>query len=267
MKSEIDYQKTNRNSWNNKVDIHLKSEFYDMEGFLNGNTSLKEIELKLLGDIKGKSVLHLQCHFGQDSISLARLGAQVVGVDLSDKAIAVATDLAEQTGADAKFICCDIYDLPRFLDGKFDIVFTSYGTVGWLPDLDKWADVVSAYLAPAGKFIFVDFHPIVWMLDEDFEEFKYSYFNSGPILEEVAGTYADRNAELDQEYVEWNHSLSEIINALITQGLRIELLNEYDFSPHNCFKHTIEFSPGKFRIKHLEDKIPLTVAIVAKTLV
>jgi SAM-dependent methyltransferase len=187
----------------------------------------------------------------------------VVGVDLSDKAIAVATDLATQTGVDTTFVCCDIYDLPNHLDRKFDIVFTSYGTVGWLPDLDKWAGVIAKFLAPTGKFVIVDFHPVVWMLDDDFRDIKYSYFNTGPIREQISGTYADRDASLTQDYIEWNHSLSEILNALIASGLQIELLNEYDYSPHDCFKHTIEFSPGRFRIEHLEDKIPLTFAVVA----
>lgn len=124
------YLEINKQSWNKKTDIHLKSDFYDLQGFLNGNTSLNEIELKLLGNITGKNILHLQCHFGQDTISLARLGAKVTGVDLSDNAIDKANLLAEKTRTKADFICCDIYDLPQHLDKEFDFVFTSYGTIG-----------------------------------------------------------------------------------------------------------------------------------------
>src|SRR5688572_730649 len=136
-----DYLEKNRRLWNARTDVHVTSEFYELDKFLAGKSSLNEIELNLLGDLKGKSVLHLQCHFGQDSISLARLGAEVTGVDLSDKAIAKAKELAKQTGANAEFICTDIYELPQHLDKKFDVVFTSYGTIGWLPDLDKWAKI------------------------------------------------------------------------------------------------------------------------------
>jgi 2-polyprenyl-3-methyl-5-hydroxy-6-metoxy-1,4-benzoquinol methylase len=160
MISEKNYLEVNRNSWNNRVEAHLKSEFYDMEGFMKGNSSLNEIELKLLGDVKGKSILHLQCHFGQDSISLSRMGARVTGIDLSDKAIQKAEEIAKATQTDAKFICCDLYNLPKHLDEKFDIVFTSYGTIGWLPDMDKWAKIVSQYLKPGGQFVFVEFHPV-----------------------------------------------------------------------------------------------------------
>src|SRR5437868_117554 len=143
MLSENNYLNINRESWNKRTEVHVGSEFYDLEGFLNGNTSLNSIELGLLGNIKGKSILHLQCHFGQDTISLARLGADVTGVDLSDRSIEKAVEIAAQTNSGATFICCDIYDLPRHLDKKFDIVFTSYGTIIWLPDLDKWAKLIS----------------------------------------------------------------------------------------------------------------------------
>jgi 2-polyprenyl-3-methyl-5-hydroxy-6-metoxy-1,4-benzoquinol methylase len=154
MSDSTNYIDINRKSWNSKVPIHVDSAFYDVAGFKAGQSSLKEIELELLGDIKGKSVLHLQCHFGQDTISLSRLGATTTGVDLSDQAIDVAQKLAEEVGSDATFICCDIYDLPTHLDREFDIVFTSYGTIGWLPEMDKWAKIVSKYLKPGGKFVF-----------------------------------------------------------------------------------------------------------------
>jgi SAM-dependent methyltransferase len=174
------YIEINRRSWNNRTDTHLASAFYDVPGFLKGNSSLKDIELHLLGDVTGKSILHLQCHFGQDTLSLSRLGATVTGVDLSDKAIENAERLAKETGLPADFICCDIYDLPNYLDTTFDIVFTSYGTIGWLPDLDKWANIIARYLKPDGRFIFVEFHPVVWMFDNDFEKVAYNYFNDAP---------------------------------------------------------------------------------------
>ncbi|WP_316819311.1 class I SAM-dependent methyltransferase [Pedobacter nyackensis] len=263
MNSEQNYIEINRQSWNNRTDTHLKSEFYDLEGFMNGKTSLNDIELNLLGDLQGKTILHLQCHFGQDSISLSRLGAEVTGVDLADKAIESAKQIAKETNSTANFICCDIYDLPNHLDKQFDIVFTSYGTIGWLPDLDKWANVVSKFLKPNGQFVFVEFHPVVWMFDDSFEKVGYRYFNSGAIVETESGTYADRTAEINQQYVMWNHGLSEVMNSLIKSGLEIQALDEFDYSPYNCFQNTIEFTPGKFRIAHLDDKIPMVYSILA----
>lgn len=259
----INYLDINRQSWNQKTDIHIKSDFYDHENFLKGKSSLNSIELGLLGDINGKSILHLQCHFGQDSISLSRLGAYVTGVDLSDKAIESARQIAQETNTDTKFICCDIYDLKDHLDEKFDIVFTSYGTIGWLPDLDKWASVVSHFLKDGGQFVFVEFHPVVWKYDDNFERIAYNYFNTGPIIETENGTYADKDADVSLSYVMWNHSMSDVVNNLIKHGLTIQSLEEYDYSPYDCLKKTIEVEPKKFRIEHLGDKIPMVYSLTA----
>ena len=136
------YQELNREAWNKRTKVHLESSFYDQEAFLKGASSLNPIELELLGDVRGKSILHLQCHFGQDSISLARLGAKVTGVDLSDQSIAEARKLSEQCHVDVHFIESDVLELNGKLDGQFDVVFTSYGTIGWLPDLEKWAGLL-----------------------------------------------------------------------------------------------------------------------------
>ena len=263
MNPEENYLDINRHSWNNRTEAHIKSEFYGMEQFLQGKTSLQNIELNLLGNVEGKAVLHLQCHFGQDSISLSRMGAQVTGVDLSDKAIARAKSIARETQANVEFICCDLYALPANLNKQFDVVFTSYGTIGWLPNLDKWAAVISKFLKPGGQFVFVEFHPVVWMFDDDFEKIGYRYFNSGAIVETENGTYADRSANIEQQSVTWNHSISEVLNSLIKNGLEINAFDEFDYSPYNCFKHTVEFEPGKYRIKHLDNKIPMLFSLRA----
>jgi ubiquinone/menaquinone biosynthesis C-methylase UbiE len=263
MNPEIDYIEINKQSWNNRTDFHVNSSFYDMDSFYKGKNSLNDIELNLLGNLKGKSILHLQCHFGQDSISLQRLGAEVVGVDLSDKSIEMANEIALKTNSNAKFICSDLYNLPNVLDKQFDIVYSSYGTIGWLPDLDKWASVIQHFLKPNGKFVFVEFHPVVWMFDDDFDRIGYNYFNTGPIVETEIGTYADRNADLKQEYVMWNHGLGEVMNSLIKNGLSIFSFEEFDYSPYSCFRHTVEYDPKKFRIKHLDNKIPMVYAITS----
>lgn len=264
MNKEQNYLEINRNSWNKKTEVHINSEFYDQDNFLKGKSSLHNIELELLGDVSGKKILHLQCHFGQDSISLSRLGAMVTGVDLSDKAVEKAREIAAELQQTTQFICCDVYDLPNHLDEKFDIIFTSYGTIGWLPDLEKWAKVVSHFLKPEGKFVFVEFHPVVWMFDDNFEKIGYNYFNSEPIIESENGTYADKSADISQENITWNHSLSEVFTSLLNNGLEISSFNEIDYSPYNCFNNTIEFEPNQFRIKHLDNKTPMVYSLVAK---
>ncbi|WP_395053559.1 class I SAM-dependent methyltransferase [Flavobacterium sp.] len=263
MENIQDYKKINQQTWNNKTDVHIASDFYDNEGFLNGKSTLNAIELELLRDISNKKILHLQCHFGQDTLSLARLGAKVTGIDLSDKAIEKAKEFADKLNIDATFICCDIYDTPKFLDEKFDIVFTSYGTIGWLPDLDNWAKVVSQFIKPNGKFIMADFHPVVWMFDNYFKEVFYSYFNVEPIVEDESGTYADRYSEIKAQTITWNHPTSEVLNALLSNDLVLNSFNEFNYSPYNCFNETEEYETGKFRIKHLGNKIPMVFSILA----
>lgn len=258
-----DYIKLNRDSWNKRTDVHWDSAFYNVEGFLRGESSLTDIEKPLLGDIQGKKLLHLQCHFGQDTLSLARLGAHVTGVDLSDKAIEKATELAQMANLPGRFICSDLFELPHVLDDEFDIVFTSYGTIGWLPDLEKWAHIVHRYLKPGGRFIMADFHPVLWMFDNDFQYLQYRYFKTDPIVESENGTYTDRDAPIVHTSVSWNHGLSEILNNLIRAGMQIDQFLEYDFSPYNCFSGMIEYEPGKFRIETLGNKIPMVYAIEA----
>lgn len=263
MENQSDYISINKQTWNNKTEIHVNSEFYNVDEFIKGKSSLNSIELELLGDLKNKKVLHLQCHFGQDSLSLARLGAKVTGVDFSDKAIEKAKELNDTLGFDAQFICCDVYETPQFLNKKFDIIFTSYGTIGWLPDMGKWAKIISHFLKPNGKFVFVEFHPVVWMFDNDFTKIFYNYFNVESIIESETGTYADKSAEIETKTISWNHPISEVMNALISNNLEVNLLNEYDYSPYNCFNEMEEFVKNKFRIKHLENKIPMVYSIVA----
>jgi SAM-dependent methyltransferase len=258
------YKDINKQTWNNKVDIHVASEFYNITDFLKGKNSVPTIDLELLGDINGKSILHLQCHFGQDTLSLARLGAKCTGIDLSNKAIEKAEELNEKLDLDAKFICCDMYDTLNHISEKFDIIYTSYGTIGWLPDLDKWANIITKALKPNGKFVFVEFHPVVWMFDDDFTKIQYHYHNEKPIIEEYTGTYAQKDADIKTDYIGWNHSLSEVIQALLKSGLQIESFEEFDYSNYNCFNETVEFEPGKFRIKHLENKIPMMYSLTAR---
>ncbi|WP_299779323.1 class I SAM-dependent methyltransferase [uncultured Formosa sp.] len=263
MNSEHDYKTVNKDTWNEKTMAHLTSDFYDVEGFLKGKSSLNNIELNLLGDVKGKKILHLQCHFGQDSLSLARLGAQVIGIDISDVAIKNAKKLANTLELNTTFICCDLYELPNYLDDTFDIVYTSYGTIGWLPDIEQWAKLISRFLKPKGEFVFVEFHPVVWMFNDTFDNIAYSYFKSEAIIETETGTYADRSANITKKSITWNHGLGEVLTALLQNNLQLQSFEEFNYSPYNCFENTIEISPKQFRIKSLENKIPMVYALKA----
>lgn len=263
MQKEENYIIENRKLWNARVPVHVRSDFYNMRDFIAGKSSLKPIELDLLGDIHGKSILHLQCHFGQDSLSLVRKGAAVVGVDFSDVAINQARELTRQLGLNAKFVCCDIYKLREHIDEKFDIVFTTYGTIGWLPDLEKWAQNIAYFLKPGGELIFVEFHPVVWMFDSDLQEITHSYFNVAPIIQESTSTYTDNTSiEKNTEYG-WNHSLAEVLTALLNHGLTISIFREFDHSPYNCFPHLINKGDEKFYVEHFDRKIPLVYALKA----
>ncbi|CAF2625008.1 unnamed protein product [Rotaria sp. Silwood2] len=268
--SVADFVNINRRLWNDKVDYHVVSPMYNVAGFLAGVDSLNKIEIDLLGNIQGKRILHLQCHFGLDSLSLVRRGAQhVTGVDLSDRAIDKAQELAGTLNltTSTRFICCNIYDLQEYLscdqDELFDIVFTSYGVVGWLPDINKWASLISTYLKPNGMFLMVEFHPVLWMFDEMFSHIEESYFNQKTFVCQRDGTYADRNAPISNSSVEWNHSLSEIVQALIDHALRINVLQEFDYSPYDCFLNGVKTDDGFYRIKGLEKKIPMIFALKA----
>ena len=257
------YIDVNRRLWDEKTKHHVASSFYNVDDFLKGASSLNDIELPLLGDIKNKTILHLQCHFGMDSLSLARMGADVTGVDFSEEAIKKAVQLNQELGLNAQFVCSDIYELPKHLEGRYDIVYTSYGVLGWLPDMKKWASIVARYLKPGGAFILVEFHPVVWMFNNEFNSVQYSYFNKEAIVETINGTYADKTADIKMLEIGWNHDIAEVLQNLVDAGLKLKTFREFDFSPHNCFMNTVEINPHRFQIKGLEGKIPMVYALKA----
>ncbi|MGZ3883086.1 MAG: class I SAM-dependent methyltransferase, partial [Bacteroidia bacterium] len=158
---------------------------------------------------------------------------------------------------------CDLYELPEHLKGQFDIVYSSYGTIGWLPDLDKWAAVVNAFLKPGGRLILIEFHPVVWMFDEQLKTIAYNYFNTEDIVEETSGTYADPSAPVKSKTISWNHPLAEVLGAVLSQGLAIKDFREYDYSPYNCFKNMKRLGRDQFVIEHLGRKIPMLYALDA----
>lgn len=254
---------TNRKTWNTKVAVHAKSNFYDLENFKKGKTSLNKYELNALSDVSEKSILHLQCHFGQDTLSLSRMGAKCTGVDISDKGIELAQELNAELKLDAKFVCCNVLDTSEYVSEKFDIVFTSYGTIGWLPDLRPWAKMISERLKVGGFFYIVEFHPIAWMFDYTASPpvMKYGYHQKDTIYEEYEGTYADASSKMKSKEYGWNHSLGEVITSLSEAGLHIEYLKEHDASPYDIFPGLEKNEEGMFELK---DKLyPLIFEIKA----
>ena len=258
-----EYFEANRSLWNQRTAVHKDSAFYDLAGFKAGVNVLSPIELSEIGDVKGRSLLHLQCHFGMDTMSFSRMDAKCTGVDLSDDAIKLAKEINDELKLDAKFVCCNVYDTSEHVKESFDIVFTSYGTVGWLPDLDPWAKVIADRLKPGGFFYMAEFHPVVWMFDDDFTHIKYYYDNKEIIVMEDQPTYTGDENEIAGKEYSWNHSISEVLNALINAGLKIEFFNEHTFSPYSNFKNSVETETGKWHIKGMEGKIPMVYSLRA----
>lgn len=258
-----EYFSANKHLWNQRTLVHRDSDFYNLAGFKAGETVLTPIELNELGDVKGKSLLHLQCHFGMDSLDWARRGARVTGVDLSDEAIKEAEALNNEMGLDARFVCCNVYDTSAHVKEQFDIVFTSYGTIGWLPDLQPWATMIAERLKPGGLFYIAEFHPVLWMFDDDFTHIRYSYENREVIVTENEGTYTDRNADIKGKEYSWNHSISEVLTALLGAGLRLTSFREHMFSPYPCFRNMTDSGKGEWHIKGMEGKLPMVYSLKA----
>ena len=251
----MDHLGLNRSAWDERTRIHVDSSFYDVPGFLAGETSLREIELERIGDVTGKRLLHLQCHFGLDTLSLARMGAQVTGVDLSPASIEMARELTTRCGVEAEFEIADVLDY-RHEDGAvFDLVFTTYGTVIWLPDISAWAQTIVRHLKPGGVLHFVDFHPL-----HDFLE-GYPYFHDGKAIVEEEGTYTENDDGTKSTVVTWAWPVSAVMSALIEAGLVIERLDEFPYAPWNCFANLEEREPGRFFMTGQKNDPPLVYAI------
>jgi len=254
----------NRESWNELTPLHISSDFYDLEGFKKGKTSLNHIELEELGDVKGKKLLHLQCHFGMDTLSFARLGADVTGIDISDKSIKKAIELSEELAIPARFIRSNVYEIDNVLNEPFDIIYTSYGAINWLDNLDSWAKLISRYLKPGGVFYMVEFHPFIYTLNEDCE-IEEHYFKTSQIESLVDESYTDNSivSKKELKHVEWHHSLSEVLNSLIGNGLQVELFKEFPYQVYNCFDNMVEIEKGRWVFEKHKDKIPYMFSVRA----
>jgi SAM-dependent methyltransferase len=231
----------NRAWWDERVPIHVGSAFYDVDGFRAGGSSLRPFEVEEVGDVAGKRLAHLQCHFGLDTLSWARAGASVVGLDFSEPAVRAASELAEESGLDARFVCANVYDAVEALDNqRFEILYTGLGALNWLPDLPRWAAIVAELLEPGGCLYLSEFHPFTWVFGDDDPTVELDYFHDpeGESFDDDGGTYVDMTIPTRNNSTrEWAHSLSDVVSAILGAGLQLELLHEHDYTLFPRFKH------------------------------
>lgn len=256
----------NQRLWNEWADINARSSEYAVDQFKAGRNALHGLEQQEVGDVRGLRLLHLQCHFGLDTLTWARLGAHVTGVDFAERAIQIAAGLAAELRLPARFIWSDVYDLPAHLDETFDVVFTSIGVLSWLHDLPAWGRLVARYVKPGGFFYLLENHPFAWVLDDSDPAMPltYPYFARGPQAFPVNGSYADPDAEVrEPASYEWTHPLSEVVNALLSAGLRLEWLREYPYTVYKAFDYLEEGQDGMWRLPGGKDMLPLMFSLKA----
>lgn len=252
-----DYRRINRAAWDERAPAHAESPDYRLDRFLEDPTFISDVvrfDLPLLGDVSGLAGVHLQCHIGTDTLSLARLGAEMVGLDFSPASLEQARRLAARTGADIDFVQADVYEAGAVLGSRrFDLVYTGIGALCWLPDVARWAATVAGLLAPGGRLFLREGHPMLWALDETREGLvvDHAYFERAePFVGTAGGTYVqtDRTFEQGTSY-SWNHGLGEIIGGLLAQGLRITGLVEHDSVPWNALPGQMELvEHGEYRV-------------------
>lgn len=265
------YLETNKANWNERVAVHKESRaaFYDIEGFLQGGSTLTEIEIEELGDVTGKSMLHLMCHFGLDSLSWARRGAVVTGVDFSQEAITLARDLAERSDLDTEFLCTDVYSLPDILSRRFDIVFASYGVLCWLPDFGRFMEIASQFLERGGTFLLVDMHPFIDIFEYDESkgdiEIQYPYFHAMEPEECCSPTsYVNKKRKLvNSTTYQWSHDMGSLVRGIVGNGLELTSLREYPFCFFERFPNMTQDSRDRWVMEGGKKNLPLLFMVKA----
>jgi SAM-dependent methyltransferase len=254
----------NRAFWDERVPIHTASDYYDVEGFKAGRDPLDAFELEDLGDVSGRALVHLQCHFGRDTLSWARHGARVTGLDFSAPAIEAARRLAADIGVEADFVCADVYAAPQALGGRsFDIVYVNIGAINWLPDIRRWAGIVSVLLKPGGVLYMKEVHPFSWVFGDDDLTVENDYFAHRNDYDE-AGTYTDPDAPtVHNRTEEWQHPLGDVVNAVIGAGLVLELLGEHDHTAYRQWPF-MEQHGSVYRMPKGTPRLPLMYSLRAR---
>ncbi|MEU1124313.1 class I SAM-dependent methyltransferase [Streptomyces sp. NPDC005899] len=265
-----DWYEANRARWDERVAIHASSAFYDLDAFRSGTDSLRDFELAEVGDVTGRTLLHLQCHIGLDTLSWARRGAaHVVGLDFSEPAVETARGLARALDLRpdrAAFVAADVYDAADAVpDSGYDIVYTGTGALNWLPDLDRWAETAASLVAPGGFLYLAEFHPLSECLDDETgSTVTHDYFSRDPWVDETPGTYADVGAAtVHNRSVEWQHPVGEVVSALAGAGLRIEFLHEHDASIVARYASLERHADGYYRPPANRPRIPMMYSVKA----
>lgn len=274
---EREHLEANRTNWDERVDVHVKSDFYDRAGFVAGkHCPLQPVDLECVGDVEGKTLVHLQCHFGMDTLAWARRGARVTGLDFSPNAIEAANTLARDAGLSdaARFVESDVHDAVAALDAQlFDIVFVNVGAISWLPRVEPWARVVASLLAPAGRFYMREAHPMLMTIDEHREDglrvLHYPYFeHEAPIVLDEGTTYGndDEGASVlsQTRTYAWSHGLGETVTALIRAGLVLERLDEHQECDWKALPDMEKAGRAMFRLKTGRDQLPLTFSLLMR---
>jgi len=269
-----DYQSVNRASWDERVPAHVASPDYALAQFFEDPLFLSGVvrfDVPLLGDVKGLRAVHLQCHIGTDTLSLARLGASVSGLDFSAPALEEARKLAQATGTDIEYVQAEVYDAVEvFGEGRFDLVYTGVGALCWMPDIERWADVVVRLLADGGRLFLREGHPMLWAIDETRADgllvVDYPYFEcEQPVVWTEGGTYVQTEATFENNTTHvWNHGLGELVGALLARGMRVTGLAEHDSAPWEALPGRMEkLDSGEYRLTERRERLPLSYTLQA----
>ena len=268
-----DYRDVNRANWNDRVPAHVASADYAVRRFVEDPRFISDVvrlDLPLLGDVAGLRAVHLQCHIGTDTVSLARLGASMTGLDFSGPAVAAATELAAATEADATFVQSDVYGAAGVLEpGSFDLAYTGIGALCWLPDIRRWGRVVADLLRPGGRLFIRDGHPMLFTIEDPRADgllsVRFPYFEQAePLVWEQGGTYVETEAVFTHNVThEWNHGIGEIVTALLDAGMTVTGLAEHDSVPWNALPGMMTESGGEWRLTDSPERLAASFTLQA----
>lgn len=260
----------NRDNWDERVAGHIDG--YRVDRYIRDPAHKSDIVMfdeKRLGDLTGLDVLHLQCHIATDTITLARLGANVTGIDFAPSAIAAAEDMFAKTNTPGRFVLSELYDAPKVLHQQFDMVYTGVGAINWLPDIDGWANVVDHFVKPGGRLFMTEGHPVAWALDQDRQDkllvLGFPYFEGRMQTWDEEKSYLGDATLTHTTSHEWNHGLGEIFGALLKRDFDIRTFEEHRVLPWQMHSWMEEFEEGWFRFPEgLRDQVPLMYTLVAQ---
>lgn len=268
-----DYITLNKANWDERAPLHAASAGYETQALVDDPAHLSEVvrfDLPLLGDISGAKGVHLQCHIGTDTLSLARLGAHMTGLDFSPASIAQARLLAQRAGARLAFVEADVYEAAEVLPREsFDLVYTSIGALNWLPSIERWANAVASLLKPGGRLFIREGHPVLFSLNEDRQDalvIEHPYFEQEtPQVWEDDSSYVETDARLTATIThEWNHGMGEIVSALLSHGMQITGLMEHDSIPWEALPGQMSCGKdGEWRLDRDRWRMPLSYTLQA----